>query len=61
MTEDKKPWKTRVSVTMTQPYVDALDHLVEAGVYLSRGEIVLEALRNFFKDPGVELPYYKET
>jgi Arc/MetJ-type ribon-helix-helix transcriptional regulator len=37
--------KTRVSVTLTKPYLDALDRLVEEGIYLSRGEIILEALR----------------
>jgi len=46
--------KTRVSVTMTQPYVDALDRLVEEGKYLGRGEIVLEALRIFFRERGIE-------
>jgi hypothetical protein len=28
--------KARVSVTLTRPYVEALDRLVEEGVYLSR-------------------------
>jgi metal-responsive CopG/Arc/MetJ family transcriptional regulator len=34
--------KTRVSVTMSGPYLDALDRLVEEGIYLSKGEAVLE-------------------
>jgi metal-responsive CopG/Arc/MetJ family transcriptional regulator len=34
--------KTRVSVTMPGPYLDALDRLVEEGIYLSKGEAVLE-------------------
>lgn len=46
--------KTRVSVTMTKPYLDALDRLVEEGVYLTKGEIVLEALRRLFQGYGVE-------
>ena len=29
--------KTRVSVTLTRPYLDALDRLVTEGVYLSQG------------------------
>jgi pimeloyl-ACP methyl ester carboxylesterase len=29
--------KVRVSVTLTRPYLDALDSLVERGIYLSRG------------------------
>jgi Arc/MetJ-type ribon-helix-helix transcriptional regulator len=37
--------KIRVSVTLTRPYVEALNHLVEEGIYLSKGEIILEALR----------------
>lgn len=39
--------KTRISVTLTRPYLDALDHLVAEGVYLSRGEAVLEGLRKW--------------
>ena len=50
----KKMKKTRVSVTMTQPYLEILDSLVEKGVYLNRGEAVLEALRLLFKQHGVE-------
>ena len=58
MSEDRKPRKakTRISVTMTQPYVDALDRLVEEGVYLRRGEAILEALRILFRQLGIELP-----
>ena len=51
-----KQTKTRVSITMTRPYVEALDGLIEAGIYLKRGDIVLEALRCFFKDLDIELP-----
>jgi len=50
----EKVAKTRVSVTMTEAYTDALDHLVEEGLYLNRGEAVLEALRHFFKSYGIE-------
>jgi len=46
--------KTRVSVTMTKPYVEALDGLVEKGLYFTRGEAVLEALRYFLKEKGIE-------
>ncbi len=56
-----KKKKTRLSVTVTDPYVEAMDDLVERGIYLTRGEIVLEALRNFFKEKGVELPYHKDV
>jgi len=46
--------KSRISVTMTETYISALDYLVEKGLYLNRGEAVLEALRNFFKSYGIE-------
>jgi len=52
--------KTRVSVTMTKPYIEFLDRLVAQGLYLTRGEIILEALRAFAKDFDDALPYYKE-
>jgi len=39
---------------MTKPYVDALDSLVEKGIYLSRGEAVLEAVRDLLKDYNLE-------
>jgi len=46
--------KTRVSVTMTKAYVEALDHLVEEGLYLGRGDIILDALRLLFRRHGIE-------
>jgi len=55
----EKVKKTRVSVTMTEPYVEALDRLVEEGIYFTRGEAVLEALRLFLKERGIE-PFAKE-
>lgn len=49
--------KTRVSVTMTKTYVEALDLLVDKGIYLARGEAVLEALRDLFGEHQIE-PFY---
>jgi Arc/MetJ-type ribon-helix-helix transcriptional regulator len=46
--------KTRVSVTLTKAYLDALDRLVEEGIYLSKGEIILEALRSLLRQQGME-------
>ena len=46
--------KNRVSVTMTQLYVEILDSLVEEGIYLNRGEAVLDALRLLFTLYGRE-------
>jgi len=45
---------------MTRPYLDALDHLVEEGIYLGRGEAILAALRVFLKEQGIE-PFCPET
>jgi len=39
---------------MTKPYLDALDRLVEDGIYLGRGEAILEALRDLFRGYGIE-------
>jgi len=50
----EKAAKTRVSVTMSQLYVETLDRLLEEGVYLSRGEAILEALRLLFIQHGIE-------
>lgn len=52
--------KTRVSVTMTKPYLNALDRLVEEGIYLTRGDAVLEALRIFLSEKGIE-PFCPEA
>jgi len=50
--------KTRISVTVTPAYVGGLNELVEKGLYLNRGEIVLEALRILFRSYGLE-PFIK--
>jgi Arc/MetJ-type ribon-helix-helix transcriptional regulator len=46
--------KTRISLTLTKPYLDALNHIVEEGVYLSQGEAVREGLRLIFRHYGIE-------
>jgi len=50
--------KKRISVTVTPAYVEGLSKLVEDGLYLNRGEIVLEALRILFRSYGIE-PFVK--
>lgn len=50
----EKVEKVRVSVTMTSTYVDCLNQLVDNGLYLNRGEIILEALRLLFRSYGME-------
>jgi Arc/MetJ-type ribon-helix-helix transcriptional regulator len=46
--------KKRLSVTLTEPYLKALDRLVLEGVYLDRGEVIMEALRCLFRHYGIE-------
>ena len=36
----EKAEKQRISVTMTQAYVEVLDRLVEEGLYLNRGQVI---------------------
>lgn len=48
----QKNSKTRISVTMTKAYLDAMDHLIDEGIYLSKGEVVLEALRRLLREQG---------
>jgi len=46
--------KTRISVTLMKPYLDALDHLVDEGIYLTKGEVIMESLRRLFRSYGIE-------
>lgn len=50
--KDEKAEKIRVSVTLTKPYIDALDHLVKEGIYLGRGEVIMEVLRDRLREYG---------
>ena len=45
--------RTRISVTLTKLYVEGLDKLVEEGLYLNRGQIMLDALRHLFRIYGM--------
>ena len=51
------PEKLRVSVTMPILYAEALDDLVDEGLYLARGDAILEAIRLFLKGYGRK-PFY---
>lgn len=46
--------RKRVGVTLTKPYLDALEKLVEASVYANRREIFTDALRHLFRHYGLE-------
>jgi len=50
----EKSVKKRISVTLTNVYIDGLNYLVKEGLYLNRGEIILEALRDLMRRHGVE-------
>jgi len=49
-----KAVKARISLTLTKVYIEALDQLVEAGVYVSRGEVVKDALRRIYLHYGIK-------
>ncbi|GAI40208.1 unnamed protein product [marine sediment metagenome] len=50
-----KSKKTRVSLTLTFPYVAVLDILVEKGLFLDRQDVCREGLRDLFKKHGLAL------
>jgi len=48
-----------LDLTIPQDYVEALDRLVEEGLYIDRGAIIREALRDHFRQKGIE-PFCNE-
>ncbi len=55
MTSDKK----RVNLTLTKIYRDALELLVEEGIYLTTQEAMRDALRMLFEAQGIP-PFYSQ-
>ena len=51
--------KDRVSITLNRPYVIAIDSLIDLGVYNTRPEVILQALREFLKEEKME-PFYSD-
>ena len=49
MAGEERAKKTRVSVTLTGTCLDAIDQLVESGVYLNRSQVFNDALRRVFR------------
>ncbi len=43
-----------VSIALTLPYLDAMKGLVQQGVYVSRRELVKDALRRLFRHYEIE-------
>ena len=49
-----KAAKKRVSVTLTNSYLEALDQLVEKGIYLEHQVAIRDAMRLLFRYHGIE-------
>lgn len=49
-----KKSKHQLSFTIPITYLDALDSLVEQGIYLNRDEAIRDAIRIFFRKEGIE-------
>ncbi len=52
--------KERVSVTLTKPYLDALDQLVEKGIYMEHQVATRAALRLLMRNHRIP-PFYLEA
>lgn len=52
--------KTRLSLTLTKPYLDGLDQLVEKEIYLERQVAIRDALRLLFRYHKIP-PFYPEA
>ncbi len=46
--------RTRISLTLTKVYVEALDRLVDGGIYLEHQAAIRAALRRLFQFHGIE-------
>ena len=46
--------KRRISLTLTRVYVEALDYLVDEGLYMEHQDAVRTALRLLFRHHGIE-------
>jgi len=49
-----KAARTRITLTLTTVYVEALDHLVEEGLYMEYQAAIRDALRHLFRFHGIE-------
>ena len=46
--------KRRFSVTLTRPYIEALNHLVEEGLFIDHQDAIRHALRRLFQYQGIK-------
>ena len=51
--------KRRYSLTLTEPFIEALDSLVERGLYLEHQVAIRGALRRLFRYHRIE-PFYSD-
>ena len=47
--------RATLRVTLTRPYLEAVDRLIREGLYVSRVEVVKDALRRLFRHYGIEV------
>ena len=52
--------RTRVRITLPKQYLQALNQLVEKGIYINREETIMDALRQFFQYYRIE-PFTDKT
>jgi len=55
----QKKFKRRLSLTLTRIYVEALDQLVDEGIYMEHQVAIRDALRLLFRHHKIE-PFYSE-
>lgn len=52
--------KERWGLTLTKTYIDGIDRLVGAGIYMDRQAVIRAALRLFLRDWRIP-PFYPEA
>jgi len=50
----KKLEKTRISVTLLEPYLKGIDELLKTGIYTTPGDVVRDGLRQIFEKRGIK-------
>ena len=53
--------RTRIGLTLTRVYLEALDHLVDEGIYMEHQDAIRDSLRKTFRAYGLETFTDKET
>ena len=52
--------RERVSVLLTRTYLDGLNSLVKAGIYIDRQSLIRAAIWNLLEKNGIR-PFYREA